>query len=325
MNRKLIILYLLILPFLGFSKGKESLPSYWIIKDSVSTKIHADSVKLVFRMEDAYGQLMLEQHSVIVQVKVDGKTKKFTVTDKKRTFKLALSKGKHKLAFYINANFEEILLEQEFIGKHYYEIGLNFQGSAGSGSQIKLEKPVIYMYSEKEEPFSLKIKTAADLEFTYPAYDHEWKGKTVADGTIRINNSHYPYLFWDAALPTENLNPNWSRADQVEGSNAVIYLENRLTNLGFNEKEKTDFITYWGPRMQQMKVVQILWMQDEQIDPIASLEIAPAFKQNRVYILFRETTEFIEQTPELKSPLKPLDRSGNYLVEWGGIEMKPNL
>ena len=326
MNQKLITLYFLILSFSGFSKGKELLPSWWIIKDSVSSKIHSDSVKLVFRVEDSYGQLMLNQHPAIIQVKIDGKTRKFTIKNKKQTFTLPLSGGRHKLAFYINANFEEINLEREFTGRHYYEIGLNFQGSAGSRRQIMLEKPVIYLYSQKEEPFTLKVKTDADLKFTYPVYHNEWKGKTSEDGTIHIDNSNYPYLFWDAALSAEKLNPNWLHADQLEGSNTATYLENRLTNLGFNEKEKTDFITYWGPRMQQMKVVQIIWMQDEQLDPIASLEITPSFKQNRIYILFRETNAFMEQTTALKVPaLKPMDRSGNYLIEWGGIEVEPNL
>lgn len=326
MNSKLIILYFLILPFLGLSIEKESLPTYWIIKDSVSSKIHADSTKLVFRVEDSYGQLMLNQHPVTVQVKVDGKTKKFTITSKKQTFELSLPKGKHTLAFFINANFEEINLEREFTGRHYYEIGLNFQGSAGSRRQIMLEKPVIYLYSQKEEPFTLKVKTDAELKFTYPVYHNEWKGKTSEDGTIQIDNSNYPYLFWDAALPAEKLNPDWLDADQVQGSGVVTYLENKLTNLGFNEKEKTDFITYWGPRMLQMKVVQIVWLQDEQLDPIASLKITPAFKQNRIYILFRETNAFMEQTLKLKVPaLKPVDRSGNYLVEWGGIQVEPNL
>ena len=326
MNHKLITLYFLILSFSGFSKGKELLPSWWIIKDSVSTKIHPDSIQCVFRVEDSYEQLMLDQHPVIMQVKVDGKTKKFTVTDKNPSFKLSLPKGKHTLAFFINANFEEINLEREFTGRHYYEIGLNFQGSASSRRQIILEKPVIYLYGQKEELFTLKVKTDAELKFTYPAYHNEWKGKTSEDGTIQIDNSNYPYLFWDAALPAEKLSPNWLNADQIEGSGVVTYLENRLTNLGFNEKEKTDFITYWGPRMLQMKVVQIVWLQDEQLDPIASLEITPAFKQNRIYILFRETDAFMEQTLELKVPaLKPVDRSGNYLVEWGGIQVEPNL
>lgn len=326
MNQKLFILCFLIIPFLGLSNGKESLPSHWIIKDSVSGKIHPDSVTIVFRVEDPYGQLMLNQHAAIVQVKTGGKTKKFTVTQKKPTFRLSLPKGTRKLSFFINANFHEIRLEREFAGKHYYEIGLSFTESAGSGGQIMVEKPVIYLYSEQEETFRLKINTDADLKFTYPVYTDEWKGTSSADGTIQLNGSCYPYLFWDAALSPEKLHPNWFHADQVEGSGVITYLENQLTGLGFNEREKTDFITYWGPRMQQMKVVEILWMQNENINPLASLDISPAFKQNRIYILFRETDESREQTLELKVPrLKRMDRTGNYLVEWGGIEWEPTL
>lgn len=326
MIQKLIILSYLLIPFLGFSKGKEMLPSVWIIKDSLSKSIHTDSVKLVFNVSDYSNQLMLDQHSAIIQVKIDGKRKKFTITDKKRTFELTLSKGKHNLSFFINANFEEIHFARELTGGHYYEVGLNFEGSYSSGKQMMVEKPVIYLYSEMEQAFNLKIKTDADLQFTYPAYENEWKGTASKNGTIQMNGSNYPYLFWDATLPAESLKLNWNNADQIEGKQAIDYLESQLNQLGFNEKEKTDFITYWGPRMQKMKYVQLLWVQDDAINSIASLEISPAFKQNRIYLVFQETNQLLEQTLQLKkNPLKRMDRSSNYLVEWGGIEIQSNL
>lgn len=326
MKQIFILITFLLFSFLSFSKGKESLPTIWIIKDSVSNNIHPDSVRFVFNVEDLYGQLMLNQHPVIIQVKVDGKTSKHTVTDKNPTFKLALSKGKHKLAFYVNANFEEIHFEREFTGKHYYEVGLNFQGSASSGRQIMLEKPVIYLYSEKEEPFTLKIKTDGELQFTYPVYENEWKGTTSADGTIQINSSAYPYLFWDAQLPIDRLNLNWQNSDQIPGEQTMQYLSACLDNLGFTPKEKADFITYWGPRMKQMNYLQILWIQNESVNEIASLEISPKFTQNRIYIVFREIGNLIDETLPLKlNTLTPINRSKNYLVEWGGIEIQSNL
>lgn len=325
MNRTLSILFLAT-SFLGFSKGRELLPSVWIIKDSISEKIHPDSVQLVFNVDDLYNQLMLNQHAAIVQVKIDGKSKKYTITDKHPIFRFPLAKGKHRLAFYINANFNEIYLEREFMGKHHYEIGLNFQGSSNSGRQILVEKPVIYLYSEKEEAFHLKVKTSAALQFTYPAYSNEWVGTSSPNGTIQLNGTKYPYLFWDAQLPVNQVNLDWNFADQLEGSHVMAYLENQLDKIGFNEKEKADFITYWGPRMQKMKHLQVLWMQNKSIDPIASLEISPNFKQNRIYLVFRETSQWNEQTPEIRiSSPEPMDRSGNYLVEWGGMEIEPNL
>ncbi|WP_341905120.1 hypothetical protein [Fluviicola taffensis] len=326
MIQKLIILAFLFIPLIGSSKGKEALPSVWVIKDSVSKSIHKDSVKMVFNVMDQSNQLMLNQHSTVIQVKIDGKMKKYTLRDKKRTFKLTLSKGKHQLSFFINANFEEIHFNPELIGSHYYEIGLNFEGSGSSGRQIMVEKPVIYLYSETEQPFSLKIKTDAELQFTYPNYENGWKGTISKDGTIRMNGSSYPYLFWDASLPVENLKLNWQDADQIQGTQVIDYLTNQLNQLGMNDKEKTDFITYWGPRMQQMKYIQVLWIQNDAINPIAALDISPSFHQNRIYLVFQETDQPIEQTLELKlNPLKPMNRSGNYLVEWGGIEVQSNL
>jgi hypothetical protein len=328
MIQKLIILFLLFTPFWGFSKGKESLPSVWVIKDSVSKSIHTDSVKMVFNLMDQSNQLMLNQHAAVIQVKIDGKMKTFTIRDKKRVFKLNLSKGNHQLSFFINANFEEIHFNPELIGSHYYEIGLNFEGSANSGRQIMVEKPVIYLYSETEQPFNLKIKTDADLQFTYPSYENGWKGTTSKNGTIRMNGSSYPYLFWDASLSVESLKLNWQGADQIQGTQVIDYLTSQLDYLGMNEKEKTDFITYWGPRMQQMKYVQVLWIQNDAINPIASLDmdITPAFTQNRVYIIFQEINGLIDETLPLKRKvLKPIEKTKNYLLEWGGIEVQSNL
>jgi len=326
MKQKFLLVTFLMFSFLSFSKGEESLPTIWIIKDSVSNNIHPDSVQFVFHVEDLYGQLMLNQHPVIVQVKVDGKTSKHTITNKKPTFNLALSKGKHKLAFYVNANFEEIHFEREFTGKHYYEVGLNFQGSINSGRQITVEKPVIYLYSEKEEAFTLKIKTDAELLFTYPVYENEWKGTTSADGTIQINGSGYPYLFWDALLPVDRLNLNWQNSDQIMGKQTMQYLSARLDNLGFNPKEKADFMTYWGPRMQKMNYLQVLWIQNESVNEIASLDVSPIYHQNRIYIVFREISSPIEETLPIKlNTFTPINRSKNCLIEWGGIEIQSNL
>ena len=326
MSRKLIALLFLIFPFTGFSEERGIVTPISLIKDSVSNKIHPDSVQLVVKVSDFYQQLMLNQHSAVIQVKIDGKTNKYIVTDKKNTFQFALSKGKHQLAFYINPNFDEINLEEEFKGSHYYEYNVNFMGSFDSGKQIMLRKPVIYLYSPNKEPFSLKIKTDAEIQFTYPVYKDEWKGTASADGTIQISGSNYPYLFWDAQLPVEKLDLNWHDSRQLPGKLAARYLSFELDYLGFNPKEKSDFITYWGPRMQKMKYVEILWIQNESVNEVASLDISPQFTQNRIYMVFREINEVIPNTlsEKLKS-LTPFVRTGNYLVEWGGIEMPSNL
>lgn len=325
---KLALVLGLCLPVLAFSGERESFPQHWIIKDSVSKSIHPDSVRLMIRVFDPNSQLFLDQHPAIIQMSIDKKRKKYSISQNSTTFGKTIFKGKHHLLFYLNANFESISFEQEFAGGHYYEIGIAFQNNPNSNprNQIMLEKPVIYLYSEKEEHFSLKIKTGAALQFTYPAYNGEWKGTSSPDGTIQLNGSAFPYLFWDADLSSENLRLNWSDADLIEGKQTISYLESRLDQVGFNAKEKADFITYWGPRIQKMPYAEILWMQNESIDEIASLEITPTFKTNRIYLIFRETGQPVEQLFRIGTKLLlPINRSGNYLVEWGGIEVKPTL
>lgn len=325
MIQKLTLLLICCVPFFGISGERESLPPFWVIKDSVSKSIHPDSVKLVIRVFDYNNQLLLDQHPEIIQARIDKKTKKHTITAKNRAFGYMLSKGKHQFQFFLNASFRSIQFERELEGGKYLEIGIQFEPT-GNYNQIMVEKPVIYLYSEHEVPFSLKVNTEAAIQFTYPAYDGGWKGSSSPDGTIRMNGTTYPYLFWDAALNSEKLHLNWYNADVIEGSQVVTYLESQLDRIGFNAKEKADFITYWGPRMQQQPYAEILWLQDENIHPIASLEMSPAFKINRIYLVFRGSDLPVEQTLQLHVPqLKPLDRSGNYLVEWGGMQIQTSL
>ncbi len=325
---KLAFLLGFCLPAFAFSGERESLPQLWIIKDSVSKSIHPDSVKLVIRVFDPGSQLMLDQHPAIIQMSVDKKTKKYTISQNNMVFGKTISKGIHRILFFLNANFESIHFDRDFTGGHYYEVGIAFQNNPINNprNQIMLEKPVIYLYSEKETDFSLKIKTGADLQFTYPAYNGEWKGTSSPNGTIQLNGAVFPYLFWDANLSSENLRLNWSEADFIEGKQIIPYLESQLTKIGFNAKEKADFITYWGPRIQKMPYAEIIWMQNKSLDEIAALEISPAFKINRVYLVFREADQVIKQPITIKrTSLQPIDRSGNCLVEWGGIEVKPTL
>lgn len=320
---RLIILTACILPFFAFSGVRKQLPSIWIMSDSIYQTIHADSVELVFNLIDSDEGLMLNQHPAIIQVKIDGKTNRFTITNERQYFKLKLAKGKHQLSFYMNANFNELHFNNELFGSHHYEIAFNFRPSYRPVINHQVEKPVIYLYSESEKNFNLKIKTDAQLQFTYPTYENEWNGTATKNGTIQLNGKNYPYLFWDAELPVEQLKLNWQNSEQILGEQTIEYLSTHLDQIGFNPKEKTDFITYWGPRMQKMKFIQVLWIQNESINEIASLDLSSEFEQNRVYIVFKEIPNLTDETRDLKPRvLTPVKRTANYLIEWGGIEIR---
>ncbi len=194
------------------------------------------------------------------------------------------------------------------------------------------EKPVIYCYSEKPIHFDLKLNTVGTLAFTYPAFNanQTWSMNLENnDLTDDKSKQEYPYLFWESQQENVYFKGEIFKQDKIEinasmvsKSQVVPFLDSTLTVLGFNSQEKTDFITYWGPRMQKSNFYLIQFLQNNECEQFASYEITPKPDHlNRFYMLFmeNETNEF----PYFALPqkLKPLERNGFYMVDWGGIEL----
>ena len=119
---------------------------------------------------------------------------------------------------------------------------------------ILSKKPVIYLYPEEPMDISVKLNLK-NIKFTtiYPKFNEKntWNVHAKPNGDILIKDKTYPYLFWEA----DSYNPQ----EQNEGflvtdENAEEFLEEKLNILGLNEKEKTDFITYWLPVLLRNKL-----------------------------------------------------------------------
>lgn len=195
-----------------------------------------------------------------------------------------------------------------------------------------VEKPVIYCYSEKSQSFEMTLNAKGDLSFAYPALnaDQTWSMNLENNQlTDAKSKQKYPYLFWESQQENVYFKGELFKKDKIEinasmvsKSKVVSFLDSNLTVLGFNSQEKTDFITYWGPRMQKSNFYLIQFLQNDECEQFASYQIDPKPDHlNRFYMLFmgNETNDF----PYFASPqkLKPLERNGFYMVDWGGIEL----
>ncbi|MGV3611850.1 MAG: hypothetical protein ACO1N0_12920 [Fluviicola sp.] len=220
--------------------------------------------------------------------------------------------------FYYDSNFQEIETDSIEVKKGQITvISLNFKAT---NNPRPVKKPVIYLYPESDTDVSVELKTAGELTFTYPSYAKGWKGTAHPDGSIDINGTHYPYLFWESEqrFNTFDLKTGGFLLDK---ENMVTSLEKHLTKLGFNDKEKTDFITYWAPQLQQHKQVLIQFILNDSCNDFATLEIQPKPENlNRVYMVWRgiDGPFKIFLDPQ---KLKTLDRKGFDVLEWGGIEL----
>jgi len=87
----------------------------------------------------------------------------------------------------------------------------------------------------------------------YPKFNeiNTWNVRAKPNGDILIKDKTYPYLFWEAeSYASQETNEGFIVSDE----NAEKFLEEKFELLGLNEKEKTDFITYWLPVLLKNKL-----------------------------------------------------------------------
>ena len=179
-------------------------------------------------------------------------------------------------------------------------------------------KPVIYLYPEKPMDISVQLKLK-DSEFTavYPKFTEKdtWNVHAEPDGTISIKNKKYPYLFWEAlsyGLPDSN------EGFVVTDKDAESFLEEKLDILGLNDKEKTDFITFWLPILLKNKL-SLCTFQTQKFFDTMELNVTP--KPDSMIRIFLSIIKLDKPVNVKEQKLEPVERKGFTVVEWGGSKL----
>lgn len=189
-------------------------------------------------------------------------------------------------------------------------------GCTGQGQMSA--KPVIYLYPEQTEEVSVELEYDGDLTCTYPEYNGGWQVTAHPDGTLtdQETGKRYNYLFWEG---TDKNEYDLSRGFVVPGEDTAEFLEEKLTALGLNERERNEFIVYWLPRMQDNEYNLIAFQREEYTEH-ARLKISPEPDSIlRVFMAYQPLDEPVD-VPEQE--LEPFAREGFTVVEWGGTEME---
>ena len=135
------------------------------------------------------------------------------------------------------------------------------------------EKPVIYLYPERETEVTVRLDYAGRLTCTYPAYNGGWRVLARPDGTLTDESGQtYSYLYWEGVNGAEY---DFSEGFCVAGSDTAAFLEDALSRLGLNRREANEFIVYWLPRMEANPYNLIAFQSDAYTDT-AKLSIEPA-------------------------------------------------
>lgn len=182
--------------------------------------------------------------------------------------------------------------------------------------EITCDKPVIYLYPEKETKVEIKMDINGEFSCTYPLYKDSWKVTAMPNGTLYDENGlEYKYLFWEAKT---DLNWNMDEGFCVKGSEMLEFFETILPQLGLNREEVNDFITYWLPQMQNNKYNIIKFQTSDYINNFKLTSNPQADTTIRVFMTWKPS-DFETKIPNQKI-ITP-ERNGFTIVEWGGSKV----
>ena len=211
-----------------------------------------------------------------------------------------------QVSYHIYAYAESVEKQQDVIN-FVSEIKENCAGVGIGG------KPVIYLYPEKEQEVNVKLDLDGKFTFTYPEYNNGWNVTAKPDGTIISDGKEYSYLFWEGLMPT--FKPDFKEGFVVKGSESAEFLRETLSQMGLTPKEYNEFIVYWAPKLQENEYNKIYFAEEDYTDK-AKLEINP--KPDSILRVFMVYEKADENTVLPKQEIKPFERKGFTVVEWGG-------
>ena len=301
-----------------FATREKSMAPYFIKKNVRDNSLSAKEALVLFTFHDAStnkpigGDIRYAYNGVNSTINADGKTAN----------RLNLKPGQYVFQFYLSAEFSEIKTDTIDIRPGYQlEIQVNFHTSK---YPVICDKPVIYIYPETVKEISVKLDLKGKLNFTYPEYKNEWKITACDNGKLQIGERKYDYLFWEGGIEIGTGDIDLTKGFIVSKKELVTFLENKLSQMGLNDREQQDFITYWVPLMIKKEKLFIHFLFNGEFSKYAPLTIKPEPKNIfRVFMLWSDASSNTETVNEQIIP--SANKNGYNVIEWGGGMLPTNL
>jgi hypothetical protein len=191
----------------------------------------------------------------------------------------------------------------------------------GDAMMITVKKPVIYLYPEKKTEVTVKVSVQGEFIAQYPqTKDGTWKMIAMPDGALfdPKTEKRYSYIFWEAANPGL-LAIDENKAFCVRGDEAENFLENAAMKFGLNDKERTDFVSYWIPSLSRNAVSLVQFLSADECAAYATMDIQPKpDAEIRLFMIFKA----VPKVMKVGNPVLPELRRGKFtVVEWGGANL----
>lgn len=185
----------------------------------------------------------------------------------------------------------------------------------------KVAKPVIYFYNSYPMDVHIELNLKNDiLTFTYPEYNNGWDVTVLpSNKLVDKQGKTYSYLFWEAKSKEKF---DISKGFVVDREDYVEFFENKLFEIGLNDIEINDFITYWIPQCIEYPYLQVSFAMEEYENSV-ELNITPKPDNIlRVFVVLKGLDNRVEIEKQDLSYYKDFSRDGFTVVEWGGSLIK---
>ena len=194
-----------------------------------------------------------------------------------------------------------------------------YYGNTGKG-EVKntycggIAKPILYLYPEKETNVTVTFEHPEFLETTYPKFTNSWNVKASPNGDLYDKNGKYYYaLYWDEKKVHT---VDFTEGFYVEGKNAIDFLEEKLTIIGLNAKERNEFIMYWLPILEKNKKSLVYFELTEERENVNKINISP--KPDSLLRVVIHVKKVDKKVNIKEEKLTGFNRTGFVAVEWGG-------
>jgi len=310
-------IFLILFTSISIAKERESFLPYKVLTCEPNQELKENETEFFFyspHLESVY-------FGMEVSYSVDDRIGT-TRIDKQGAFSIKSTPGKHIMQLYLPDHYEIYIDSIDSKAQHRTSIELYW---AYTELEISVDKPVIYLYPEKEMEVSVRLESTGELNFIYPPFniENEWKVMASPNGDLNQHGDQYRYLFWEATQENFIFPGFYFQGFYCTPSTSLSILEEICDSFGLNSQEKADLITFWGPKVQQMENSFIRVLLNEEADRFGTLNIQPKPDHiYRIYLLVVKDPVLIEEPieEEFASPqfFTPIHREGFTVVEWGG-------
>ena len=183
-----------------------------------------------------------------------------------------------------------------------------------NGWENNFHKPILYLYPKEETKVRVDFEDESKLVTTYPKFKNYWGVKAKPNGDLDVNGKYYYALYWDEKID-ENI--KFDEGFYVDKENAISFLEDKLSYIGLNDRERNEFIMYWLPILEKNEhnLVKFIFTDERQEQNELIIEPKPD-SLLRVSIVIKK----VDGKVNIKEQeLERFNRFGFSAVEWGGM------